>query len=253
MVSPRAKTPGKKSIAARRLRLRRIGLHEEAADRLRKLIIRGDLMPGEQVNEAVLSEALGVSRTPLREAIKLLAAEGLVELRRNRSPVVALLKPAEVSELFETVSGIERMAAELAATRMTARDLQKLGDFQDRMEQHHDSGRLREYFDINQQVHAFIVDCARNGVLKTTHAQLLARVERARFFALLSQSRWDESLDEHREILRALQDRNTARAGELLGRHVRRTGDVVAETVASRAEADDTDDRAELSAEADLT
>jgi len=145
------------------------------------------------------------------------------------------------------------MAAELAATRMTARDLQKLTDFQDRMEQHHDSGRLREYFDINQQVHAFIVDCARNGVLKTTHAQLLARVERARFFALLSQSRWDESLDEHREILRALQDRNTARAGELLGRHVRRTGDVVAESVASRAEANDNEDRAEQSAEADLT
>jgi DNA-binding GntR family transcriptional regulator len=226
---------GKRGLAARRLRLRRVGLHEAAADRLRKLIVRGDLMPGDAINEAALSGDLGVSRTPLREAIKLLAAEGLLELRRNRSPVVASLHADEVNELFETVGAVERAAAELAAVRATPRDLQRLVELQERMERQHQSGSLREYFDTNQQVHAFIVECARNSVLKATHAQLLARAERARFLALFSQSRWDESIAEHRQILQALRDADGPRAGELLGRHVRRTGEVCAETLPPRA------------------
>ncbi len=239
-----SKARQKRGLTAKRLRLRRVGLHEEAADRLRKLIVRGDLMPGDAINEAALSGDLGVSRTPLREAIKLVAAEGLLELRRNRSPVVASLDATEVHDLFETVGGIERIAAELAASRTTARDLQRLSDLQERMEQHHQSGNLRDYFEINQQVHALIVECARNNVLKTTHAQLLVRAERARFFALFSQSRWDESVEEHRQILRALQDRHAERAGDLLGRHVRRTGEVIADTLSARADADRTEARA---------
>jgi DNA-binding GntR family transcriptional regulator len=229
------KADRKRTAAARRLRLQRIGLHEEAAIRLRKLIVRGDLAPGVQLNEAALSQALGVSRTPLREAIKLLAAEGLIELRRNRSPVVTSLSRSEVGELFEAASGMERLAAELAATRMTSRDLQKLADFQLRMERHHQAGELRDYFEINQQVHGFIVDCARNSVLKAVHEQLLARVERARFFALSSAPRWDESAEEHRQILCALEARDAVRAGELLARHVRRTGEVVADFIHAAA------------------
>ena len=103
--------------------------------------------------EVELSGLLGVSRTPLREALKLLAAEGLVELRLNRSAVVAPVRCEEIAELFEAVSGIERIAAELAAVRMTARDLQRLRDLHERMERFHEAGELRDYFDLNQQIH----------------------------------------------------------------------------------------------------
>ena len=208
------------------VRVRRVGLHEEAAERLRRLIVRGSLKPGAQLNEVALSDALGVSRTPLREALKLLAAEGLVELRRNRSPVVTPFSRAEIDELFETLGGIERMAAELAAERMTGGDLERLGELQRRMEDCHDRAKLRDYFDLNQQAHRFIVACARNTVLKATHESLLLRVERARFFALGSRERWAESTAEHRQILDALRRRDALRAGELLARHVRRTGTV---------------------------
>src|SRR5688572_17421315 len=92
-----------------RLRVVRSGLHEEAALRLRALIVRGDLPPGETLVETELCDALGVSRTPLREALKLLAAEGLIELRLNRSAVVAPIRREEIAELFEAVAGIERM------------------------------------------------------------------------------------------------------------------------------------------------
>jgi DNA-binding GntR family transcriptional regulator len=210
-----------------RLRVVRSGLHEEAAQRLRSSIIRGDLSPGEQIVESELCEALGISRTPLREAIKLLAAEGLVQLRLNRSAIVAPIRREEIDELFETVAGIERIGAELAAIRMTDRDHEKLANLQERMERHHDAGELREYFDLNQQIHAFILGCARNGALKSTHAALMARVERARFFALSSRERWDESVDEHRQIMEALASRDGDRAGRLLAHHIMRTGEVV--------------------------
>ncbi len=221
---------------AKRMRVRRAGLHQEAAERLRKLIVRGDLKPGEQVNELALSEALGISRTPLREALKLLAAEGLVELRRNRSPVVTSFSRAEIDELFEAASGIERLAAELAAERITGRDLSKLRELQERMENYHKAGELRDYFEVNQQTHRFIVECARNSVLKATHENLLARMERARFFALGAHGRWTESVREHRQILRALEQRDGRKAGELLSHHVRRTGDVVNDAIHAGAE-----------------
>jgi DNA-binding GntR family transcriptional regulator len=224
-----ARTKASKIPASRKPRLRvvRSGLHEEAAIRLRSLIIRGDLPPGEPLVEADLCDALGVSRTPLREALKLLAAQGLVELRLNRSAIVAPIRREEIDDLFEAVAGIERIAAELAAVRMTTRDHEKLASLQERMERHHDAGERREYFELNQQIHDFIVASARNGALKSTHDGLMARVERARFFALSSRERWDQSVEEHRQIMRALAAHDSDNAGRLLAHHVMRTGQVV--------------------------
>ncbi|MBX9591196.1 MAG: GntR family transcriptional regulator [Hyphomonadaceae bacterium] len=224
----RAQRPLKLGSARKaRLRVVRSGLHEEAAKRLRALIIRGDLKPGEQLIEADLCAALGVSRTPLREALKLLAAESLVELRRNRSAIVTPIRREDIDELFEAVAGIERFGAELAAVRMTQREHERLTSLQERMERHHDVGQLQDYFELNQQIHAFILACARNGALKATHDGLMARVERARFFALSSQVRWAESVEEHRAIMQALAARDGETAGRLLGHHVQRTGQVV--------------------------
>jgi DNA-binding GntR family transcriptional regulator len=210
-------------------------LHEQAAERLRTLIVRGELRPGQQLGEADLSDALGISRTPLREALKQLASEGLVELHLNRSAVVAPFRREDLRELFEAVAGIERCAAELAAARMQPRDVERLEALQDRIESHHGRGELREYFEINQQIHSAIVDFARNSVLKATHEVLLARAERARFFALSVLGRWDESVREHQEILSALKAGQASRAGRLLGDHVRRTGEIVAETLDGKA------------------
>jgi DNA-binding GntR family transcriptional regulator len=233
------KAPKRRSVASlrtRTLRVPRTGLHEQAANKLRTLIVRGDLAPGEPLLEVSLSQALGISRTPLREALKQLAAEGLVELRLNRGAVVAPLRHEELAELFEAVSGIERCAAELAAMRMTAQDVERLEALQARIERHRERGELREYFEVNQQIHGTIVGFARNSVLKASHDALLARAERARFFALLADGRWDESVREHRQILGALKARDAARAGQLLGQHVRRTGETVAETLTKRKE-----------------
>lgn len=225
------------ALQRRRLRVPRTGLHEQAAARLRLLIVRGELRPGQPLGEADLSDALGISRTPLREALKQLATEGLVELRLNRSAVVAPFRREELNELFEAVAAIERGAAELAATRMDISDIERLEALQDKIEWHHGRGELREYFEINQQIHSAIVDFARNAVLKTTHEVLLARAERARFFGLSVLGRWEESVREHQEILAALRNGDADLAGRLLGRHVRRTGEIVADTLDGQDEA----------------
>lgn len=212
----------------------RVALHELARDRLRALIVRGDLAPGLALQETQLSEELGISRTPLREALKLLAAEGLLELRSNRSSQIAPLRQNEIDELFEVLSAIEGTAAQLAASRITPQELRRLTQLQQRMEACHDSGKLEDYFRINQEIHSFIVACAKNGVLRSTHDTLLARAERARYFALSSRSRWDDSVREHRQILKALKAHDALEAARALSQHVLRTGRAVSEQLRRR-------------------
>jgi DNA-binding GntR family transcriptional regulator len=220
--------PGRKSP-----KLKRMGLHERAAARMRTMIIRGELPPGSQTQETRLSKELGVSRTPLREAMKVLAAEGLIELRPNRSPRIADLAVDGISELFEALAGIERLAAELAAERATERDLARLRTLQTRMEGHHRNGKLDEYFAINGEIHNTIVRMARNTPLREAHVTLISRAERARYLALGADRRWSNSVDEHAGVLAALEARDSETAGRLLGAHVRRTGTALLEVIAA--------------------
>jgi DNA-binding GntR family transcriptional regulator len=226
------------------LRLRRASLHERAVARLRQLIIRGQLAQGTELVEAELCAAIGVSRTPLREALKLLAAGGLVELRPNRSARVAQMQRGELIDLFETLSGLERHAAELAAERMTADDLAALARMQETMEGHFRAAEIDAYFELNHAIHLAIVAAARNPLLQQTHHGLMTRAEWARYAALGSQRRWDESIAEHRAILAALVGRDGADAGRLLARHVMATGLEVVQALAPERAARATDDAA---------
>ncbi len=205
----------------------RAGLHAKAAAKIRRMIIRGTLPAGLDVAETDLCAKLGMSRTPLREAMKLLAAERLVKLRRNRSARITEIDANEVRDLFEAVACIERSAAELAAMRIEARELAQLSRLQATLERHHANDDLNAYFAANQKVHATIVAASKNTVLSATHAQLMPRVERARCFALGAHGRWEESIAEHKAILLSLEAGDPLRAGALLGDHVRRTGDTV--------------------------
>lgn len=208
-------------------------LADMAVDRLRDMIIYGELAPSARLIEPELSEKLGISRTPLREALKLLAADGLVMLRPNRNAIVAPLDAAELTHLFEAEGCIESFAARLAAERMTAADLRRLRGFQEKIEALQGAGALEEYFAINQKIHRLIVSSAKNPALVEAHDRLLGRLARARYFALGAQGRWKESVLEHREILAALEARDGKTAEHLFVHHVGRTGEVVAAACAS--------------------
>lgn len=215
------------STAAGTAALKRAGLHVRAVERLRAMIVQGELAPGTALVEGDLAQALGLSRTPLREAVKLLAQEGLIELRANRSACVRALEPREILELFEALAGMERLAAELAARRLTPAGLRRLEDLQATIEQEHAAGRREAYYAANRAIHRAIVEAAENRPLAQAHAALLARAEQARFLALRLAHRWEEAIAEHRAILAALAERDAERAGRLLADHVAHTAHTV--------------------------
>ncbi len=215
--------------------LRRAGLHVRAVERLRAMIVQGELAPGTALIEGDLAQGLGLSRTPLREAVKLLAQEGLIELRANRSACVRSLDAREILELFEALAGLERLAAELAARRLTPAGLRRLEELQTTIEREHAAGRREAYYAANRAIHRAIVESAENRPLAQAHAALLGRAEQARFLALRLAHRWEESLAEHREILAALAARDSERAGRLLADHVAHTAHTVTRALAAGA------------------
>jgi DNA-binding GntR family transcriptional regulator len=214
-------------------RLIRAGLHERAFERLRTMIVFGKLEPGAVLVESDLCKMLDVSRTPLREALKLLAAQGFVELRQNRSARIAPLRIDGICDLFETMSSIERMTSELAAKRIAPEELTELRRLQDQIEGFGEAGDLGGYFKTNRQIHSIIAVAAGNTTLREIHELLFPRTERARFFALSSLRRWKESIGEHRAILEALEARQAKTAGRLMAEHVQHTGQEVVRILAA--------------------
>ncbi len=207
--------------------IRRRPLHDEATERIRDMIVEGQLAAGEWINETELCQQLQISRTPLREALKVLAAEGLVELVPRRGAHVAQLSVREIVDLFEALAGVEGLAAEMAALRMSGADLEKLRQLQRRIEQRHKAKDRLAYFHDNQELHESIVRFSGNSVLAEIHARLIARVRRARYQAILSEARWAAAVEEHALILSALESRDAKSAGELMRQHGAHTGEVV--------------------------
>jgi len=202
------------SLVERRL------LHEEVVDRLRDMIVQGELAPETKLNERVLAAQLGISRTPLREAIKFLASEGLVELLPNRGAVVASLKAGKVKEIFTVLGALEALAGELVCRNATDADIAEIRALHYQMVAYHARGELAQYFRYNQQIHIRIVECAGNATLTQIYRGLNAHVRRARYMANLSHERWDKAVREHEEILDALSARDSKRLQSLLRDHL---------------------------------
>lgn len=202
-------------------------LAHQAAALLRSLIVRGEMLPGSRVPERELSERMKVSRTPLREALKLLERDGLIEISQNRGARVILFTVEEARDLFEVIAGMESLAAELTARRITDQELGQLEALHSEMLQHYDKGDKDAYFDINSRIHDLIVDFAGNRILRDTHAGLMLRARRGRYMAIMKPARWSESVVEHEKLMDALRERDHEAAGRVWKQHLRHTGDTV--------------------------
>lgn len=193
-----------------------------AARRLRELIVSGSLAPGQRITERLVSDQLeGMSRTPLREAFKILEAEGLVRIEPNRGAVVAALSVDEVAAAIEVLVGLEALAAEPACERITDEEMAAIEDLHARMEQAWRDGRLMEYFRLNQAIHQQVVDAARNPVLSRIYASECARIQRYRYAGNQQHARWERAVQEHATMLDALRQRAGAVLRELLRQHHR--------------------------------
>ncbi len=218
--------------------LNRSLLHTQVADRLRDLIVTGELEPGARLNERLLCERFNISRTPLREALKILSAEGLITLLPNRGAVVTKLTMEEAEDMFQVMAVLEGLAGELAGKRATDADIRKIRALHDDMQSHFEKGKLKQYFAANQKIHQCIVDAARNTELTNLYGKLSVRLRRARFVANISRERWQHAMQEHEEIMAALEQRDSDKLKAILRAHLENKFDAIRTSVAAKDDPD---------------
>jgi DNA-binding GntR family transcriptional regulator len=215
--------------------LRRMSLHEELADKVRELIVNGELPGGTKVPERELCEAFGVSRTPLREALKVLASDQLVVLQPNRGAWVTEITVEDLEEVFPVMGALEALSGELACEKITDDEIEAVAKLHAVMVDHYENRRLREYFDVNQQIHEAILAAARNRTLTYQYRALATQVRRARFVANMTDERWRQATEEHEEIIRCLRARDGSGLAEVLRRHLANKLDTVRDWLLARA------------------
>lgn len=188
---------------------------------LRDLIVSGDIPPGERISERTLTDRLGISRTPLREAFKILEGEGLVSIRPNAGATVVRLSAADVEDALEILIGLESIGATRAAERATPEMIEEIAMLDARMGEAFARRELMEYFHLNQQIHQKIIDAAQNEALSRVYAGESARIRRFRFAGNRDHARWAQAVGEHAQILEALRRRQGPLLRELLRAHHR--------------------------------
>jgi DNA-binding GntR family transcriptional regulator len=205
----------------------RASLHEQVAQRLRQMLVENQIAPGAKLNERELAEVLQVSRTPLREAIKMLAAEGLVELLPNRGAIAVELTEADVLNTFEVMAGLEAMSGELAAQRITDAELAEIRAMHFEMLAAYTRRDLPAYYRLNAQIHGAINAAAKNGVLTATYNQVNARLQALRFRSNQDEAKWKQAMAEHDRMIDALGKRDAGAMRQVLAEHMDHKRDVV--------------------------
>ena len=198
----------------------RPSLHTELLDRLRDLIIQGELVQGTKVPERELCERYGVSRTPMREALKVLAVDGLVWLEPNRGAWVSKVTIEELEEVFPVMGALEALSGELACEHITDAQIEAIQKMHQKMLEHYKARDLANYFQVNQAIHQAILVSANNSELTTMYNSLAARVRRARYLANMTDKRWAKAVDEHEQILAALENRKGSQLAKILRKHL---------------------------------
>ena len=204
-------------------------LHDQVAQRLRTMLVEGSIRPGAKLNERELSEHLRVSRTPLREAIKVLAAEGLVDLLPNRGAVAVQLTEADVLHTFELLAALEGLSGELAARRITDAERAELRALHYEMMACFARQDLSGYYRLNAAIHSAINTAARNPVLGSTYRQVNARVQSLRFSSNQNAAKWQVAVQEHAAMIDALDAHDAPGLRAVLVAHLEHKRDTVLE------------------------
>ncbi|BBK44674.1 GntR family transcriptional regulator [Allostella vacuolata] len=222
----------------------RQSLHEAVVGRVRDMITEGELAPGSRIHEGNLGRALGVSRTPLREALKFLASEGLIELVPTRGAVVRRLTAQDVQDALAVLGGLEAQAGRLVCARASDAELAEIRCLHERMMERYAARDRLPYFKLNQEIHSRILAASGNAVLAYVHGILQARLKRIRYIGNEAPDRWAGAVADHEAIMAALDRRDGEAAAAALAAHMEasweRVRDVVAEEPAEAAAPADT-------------
>ena len=202
-------------------------LHDEVASRLRDQIFAGDLRPGSFLDEAALCERLEISRTPLREALKVLVAEGLLRHEPRRGCFVAEVTERDLDEIFPVIALLEGRAAHEATLRAGSADLAALEALHQRLQQSAEAGRITEYYEANYAIHEAFITLADNRWLAQVIGDLRKILRLARHQTLHAPGRLQQSLAEHLAVFAALKARDSEAAEEAMRTHLLRQRDAL--------------------------
>jgi DNA-binding GntR family transcriptional regulator len=206
-------------------------LAERIAATLRRDILRGKLKPGAPIKERDNATELGVSRTPMREAIRILAKEGLVELRPARSPIVAQPGFKEVEDQAAVLIALEKLSVELACVHATAEDLTNISDLVQRMSDTFDHTDPLDMFELDMQFHSSIAQASHNQPLINTHCQYLQKLWRARYIAASQRRNRERVVCQHTDIVEALRSRDPKAALTAIDTHLYHLAEDVREVI----------------------
>ena len=195
-------------------------LHDEAASRLREQIFAGALPPGSFLDEAALCERLAISRTPLREALKVLVAEGLLRHEPRRGCFVAEITEQDLDDIFPVIALLEGRAAHEATRKAGAADIAALEVLHQRLQQFAAEGRIADYYEANYAIHEAFITLADNRWLAQVIGDLRKILRLARHQTLQVPGRLQQSLSEHRQVFAALQKGDAAAAEQAMRNHL---------------------------------
>jgi DNA-binding GntR family transcriptional regulator len=206
-------------------------LHDEIAAAIRAMIVQGQLRPGARVPEQTLCVRFGVSRTPLREALKVLSAEGLVRLLPNRGAVVERLTRKEVEDMISVLGALVALAGELACARIKDDHVAHMASLHERMVEHFRRGEAEPYLELNRAFHRAILEVADNGALLSLHGMIDRRLRGLLPIAQRPAPRWDEAVADHERMMKALQSRDGSTLALVAREHLRHQADMAKEAL----------------------
>ncbi len=204
------------------MRLIHNSLHDEVATALRDRIFAGELGPGMFLDEVQLAEQMKISRTPLREALKVLTAEGLVRHEPRRGCFVNEVTEQDLDEIFPVIALLEGRCAFEAARNASDADLAALEALHDKLNKHAKAKRINDYYDANFAIHEAIITLANNRWLASVITDLRKIVKLARLQQLHAPGRLEQSLSEHMAVFAALKARDAEGAEAAMRTHLTR-------------------------------
>ena len=202
------------------MKFKKATYHVQIADMLRDMIMTGKLKEGDKVNEGKLCETMGISKTPMREALRVLSVEGLIRLVPNRGAFVTKPEFEEIAEMFDVMSLLEGFCARRACEKMTSRNFAHLEKLHAKLEENYERHDQEEYIRINNQYHSLIQEIAGNRTLNQIVDGLRKKILLYRFQSLNLPDRFASSIREHRDLLEAFRHRDNSRAETLMRQHL---------------------------------
>jgi DNA-binding GntR family transcriptional regulator len=223
------------------MRIIQVGyIAQEAAKRIRDMIRKGTLKKGDRILEEPMCRAMGVSRTPLREALRILSSEGLIELIPNKGAYVAQPSIKDIGEMFYVMSILEGTCARVCAEKMDDEGLRRLDDLYRKLEEHCQAEDREKYMAVNHAFHSLVQELAGNKVLSEVINGLRQKILLYRYRQIYQPNRLKESMQEHRDLQHAFRERDPEKAGRFMQEHLTRQFNALKSAYSERKEVSDT-------------